>query len=219
MKTPLTIILALSISQATANTPTVATPRTLNTERVTLDITPDMAYTMIELWQKIQTDIEDARKKISEKKKEALSLKNVITNISKTDPTYKKHWDETRKNFKHRKSPRTVKTNESPMPSPELIDQAPKLPPIQLDPMVNQDLTKLPDLKLIFLQRNVNSILTQEDRALKDAKKRGEDVDARLQKHLRYMDFYEKINSEVEQRTLLRKTKGKKDSTPMTSFE
>ncbi len=219
MKTPLTIILALSISQATANIPTVATPRTLNSERVTLDITPDMAYTMIELWQKIQADIEEARTKISEKKKEAISLKNVITNISKTDPTYKKHWDETRKKFKPRQSPRTAKTNKPPMPSPELIDQASKVPPAQLDPIINQDLTQLPDLKLIFLRRDISALLTQEDRALKDAQKRRENVEDRLQNHLRYMDFYEKINNEIEQRTLLLKTKSKKDSTPITSFE
>ncbi len=105
------------------------------------------------------------------------------------------------------------------MPSPELIDQASKVPPAQLDPIINQDLTQLPDLKLIFLRRDISALLTQEDRALKDAQKRRENVEDRLQNHLRYMDFYEKINNEIEQRTLLLKTKSKKDSTPITSFE
>ena len=196
MKIPL-IIVATSISQAVANPLVNATPRTLTSERITLDITPDMAYTMIELWKKIQLDIDDARKKMSEKNKEASSIRNIITNISKTDPEYKKHWDEVRKKFKH------TKTTYDPPPItlPPVSTMARKIrQPSYVKADINQDLTKLPDFNLGLLKRDVSLALNEEDQFLKGQLRQGKNVDIKRQQHLQYIDFYDKIISEIDRR-------------------
>ncbi|MBX3458258.1 MAG: hypothetical protein KF820_07890 [Candidatus Paracaedibacteraceae bacterium] len=217
MKIPL-ILVAISMSQAVAIPSVNTTPRTLTSERITLDITPEMAYTMIELWKKIQLDIEEARKKISEKKKEASSLRNIITNISKTDHEYKKHWDEVRKNFKTNKSLRTTEDPSSLPQQKTLKVQTiqPSALPFRLD--INQDLTKLPDLKLAFLKRDVSQALNNEDKSLKNAQQQGKNIDIQLKKHLEYIDFYDRIISEIDSRKSVI-NEGKKQSNELITID
>lgn len=96
----------VSISSSTANlSGLTAKGGGSDLPTVTLDITPEMTYTMIELWEKTQNDIEDARDQIAKKKREATNLKKIIDYLSKGNSEYKKHWARVRAGLKLR-SPR-----------------------------------------------------------------------------------------------------------------
>ena len=213
METPLLISTILLTTQQCLAEPAqdvISTPRTLTTERITLDISPDMAYTMIDIWQKIQRDIDAARDQIEQKKKEAFSLRKVIINISKNDPTYKIHWDDVRKKSR-KQSPRQIEDeNQSPDLPLELAQQITKLPPMaktrkkSVDAILATNLNDLSDIQLITLEQDIKGQLNQKDSAVKQSQQSGKNSENARTLALKYFDFYDQITAEMARRSALK---------------